>query len=426
MLASQAGMAQETLSLDSAVTRTIRENHGIAIARNNAEMARNNARPGVNGLLPTLSVGGNVNYTKNNTDQEFVTGQTQNVDGAQTVQSGANVTLSYNLFDGFSNWNSFQSAQSLEDAAIANKRLIIENTVVGVIGQYYDVARQSLNLEVSQEAVAISNERYQRAKLQKELGSGVTLNLLNAEVDLNRDSVSLRTALAELENAKRLLTTTMAEEPNTLFSVNTDVAFSTLRPLEDFKALALNQNSALVAARRNERASSLAWSATKGGYLPKVSLNGGYSYGRTDAEAGFLKYSQNLGWNAGVSLKWNLWDGQMTQTRVDNAKLQFENASRQVLNAEQQLKADIENAYTTYVNALYVVRTEERNVVTTQLNFTRTKESFVLGQVTNTTFREAQLNLMRTKAALNNAKFLAKLAEIRLFQLSGTLINDKN
>lgn len=86
--------------------------------------------------------------------------------------------------------------------------------------------------------------------------------------------------------------------------------------------------------------------------------------------------------------------------------------------------ADIENAYTTYVNALYAMRTEERNVETSQLNFERTKESFQLGQVTNTTFREAQVNLIQSKAAFTNAQFIAKLAEIRLLQLSGTLIQD--
>ncbi|TNE30917.1 MAG: TolC family protein [Bacteroidetes bacterium] len=425
LLATYSSKAQEFVSLDSAVSRAIRENHGIVIARNNTEIASNNARPGVSGLYPTLSVGGNLNYTNNNTDQEFVTGQTQNVDGAQTVQSGANVTLSYTLFDGMRNWNSYRQAQTLEDASMANRRLTIENTVVNVISQYYEVARQEQNLNVAKEAIAISLDRYERARLRKELGAGVTLDLLNAEVDLNRDSVTYRTTYTNLQNAKRNLTTLLALEPRTNFSVDTIVNFSILQPMEVFKNTAMDQNAALIAARRNQRANEFAVGAARSGYMPNLSVNGGYAYSRTDAEAGFLNYSQNLGWNAGLTLRWNLWDGQATQTRTDNAKLQVENSKRQTLNTEQQLMTDIENAYTTYVNALYVMRTEERNVATSQLNFDRTSESFSLGQVTNTTFREAQLNLIRSKAALLNARYTAKIAEIRLLQLSGNLIQDQ-
>lgn len=421
---SFTAQSQSYLSLDSAITRAIQENHGIAIARKNTEITSNNARPGVSGLYPTISAGAGANLTNNDSKIEFVSGDNQNVDNAQSIAANANITMSYVIFDGLRNWNSYRQAQSLEDASIASQRLTIENTLLNVISQYYEVARQTQNVEVANKAIAISLERYERAALSKELGAGVTLDLLNAEVDLNRDSVTYRTALTQLQNAKRNLTVLLATTPTTAFEVDTNVTFAALAPLQDFKTQALDQNSSLIAARRNQRASNYAVNAARGGYLPTLSLNGGYGYNRQDSESGFLVSSQTNGWNAGVSLNWNLWDGQVTQTRTDNARLQAEIANRQVVNTEQQLLTDIENAYTTYVNALYVMRTEERNVETSQLNFTRTEESFKLGQVTNTTFREAQLNFIQSKAALLDAKYLAKVAEVRLLQLSGILLSD--
>lgn len=412
------------MSLDSAVSRAIAQNHGIVIARNNSEIASNNARPAVNGLMPRITAGGNLNYTNNNSNQEFATGQTQEVDNAQSIASGANITLSYTIFDGLSNWNTYRQAQTLEDASIATQRLTVENTVLSVIGQYYEVARQSQNVNVAKQAIDISLDRYERAKLRKDLGAGVTLDLLNAEVDLNRDSVTYRTAHTQWLNAKRNLTVLLALDPTTNFEVDTTVEFSTLLPLEVFKTKAQDQNAALIVARRNERAASYGVSIARGDYMPTISLNGGYAINRQDAEAGFLNYSQTNGWNAGVSLTWNLWDFRAREVRNDNAELQLANSVRQTANTEQQLQTDIENAYTTYVNALYVMRTEERNVETSQLNFDRTKESFSLGQVTNTTFREAQVNLIRSKAAFLDAKYLAKVAEVRLLQLSGTLVTD--
>ncbi|KAB2808694.1 TolC family protein [Phaeocystidibacter luteus] len=423
-LAATSAFGQTQLTLDSAITRAVQENHGIAIARNNTSIASNNARPGVSGLYPTISATGGANITQNDTEIEFVTGEVQNVDAARTASTNANIGMSYVIFDGMRNWKSFRQAQTQEDASFAQQRLTVENTLVSVIAQYYEVARQTQNVQVAEEAIAISLDRYERAELRKELGAGVTLDLLNAEVDLNRDSVSYRTAYTQLQNAKRNLTVLLATNPSTDFEVDTTVEFASLLPLQDFKERALEQNASLVSARKNQRASEYAIGVASSGYWPTLSLNGGYGFNRQDAEAGFLVSNQATGWNAGLTLRWNLWDGQVTQTRTDNARLQAETARRQVLNTEQQLMTDIENAYNTYVNALYVMRTEERNVETSRLNFQRTRESFQLGQVTNTTFREAQLNFIRSQAALLDAKYLAKVAEIRLLQLSGILLNN--
>lgn len=426
--AQSMGLNQgEFLSLDSAITIAIKNNHGIAIARNNTQIAANNARPGVSGLYPTLTVNGGATLNNNDSEIEFVTGETQNVDGAQSLGTNANVTLSYTVFDGLRNWNAYRQAQTLEDAALANQRLTVENTLVSVIAQYYEVARQTQNFEIAQEAITISLDRYNRAELRKELGAGVTLDLLNAEVDLNRDSVNFRSAGTRLLNAKRTLSVLMGLNPTTDFTVETEVEFSSLLTSEQFKSKALQQNAALIAARRNQRASDYAVSAATGQlFSPVISVSGGYGFNRQDSEAGFLVSNQATGWNVGVNLRWNLWDGQASQTRRDNARLQAENARSQVLNTEQQLAADIENAYTTYVNALYILRTEERNLETSKLNFERTRESFALGQVTNTTYREAQLNYLRSEAALLDATYVAKVAEVRLLQLSGILLDDNS
>lgn len=424
LLLSGSAFGQGYMSLDSAVSRAIMENHGIVIARNNTEIASNNANPGMSGLLPTVTVNGGATLTSNDTEIEFVTGQNQNVTDAQTVSTNASITASYTLFDGLSNWNRYRQSQSLEDVAMANERLTVENTLVSVIAQYYEVARQTQNVEVALESIAISLDRYERSSARRELGGGVSLDLLNAEVDLNRDSVVYRTAFTQLQNAKRSLTALLALNPSTDFEVDTIVRFETLMTMEQFKTKALDQNAALIAARRNQVASDYALNAAQGGYLPSLSLNGGYGFNRQDAEAGFLVSNQTNGWNVGLTLRYNLFNGNVTRTQTDNARLMAETAQRQVQSTEQQLMTDIENAYTIYVNALFILRTEERNVETSTLNFTRTKESYNLGQVTNTTFREAQLNLIRSKAALLDAKYTAKVAEVRLLQLAGLLLKE--
>ena len=74
---------------------------------------------------------------------------------------------------------------------------------------------------------------------------------------------------------------------------------------------------------------------------------------------------------------------------------------------------------------MFVLKAQEKNVLTTQNNFDRTTERYKLGQVTSIEFRQAQINLINSKTAFNNAKFDAKLIELQLLQLSGDILNIK-
>ena len=104
-------------------------------------------------------------------------------------------------------------------------------------------------------------------------------------------------------------------------------------------------------------------------------------------------------------------------------KYQQELENQQLVEEEAKLflETDIINAYEAYQNSRYVLELEERNLVVAELNFSRTEELFNLGQVTNTQFREAQLNLIRAKNNISSAQYSAKLDEIELLRLSGRL-----
>ena len=76
-----------------------------------------------------------------------------------------------------------------------------------------------------------------------------------------------------------------------------------------------------------------------------------------------------------------------------------------------------------YQNKLSIYRLQEQNIKTSQNNFNRTQEKFKLGQVNSIEFRQAQLNLLNAELSRNRAKYLAKLAEFQLLQLSGELLS---
>ena len=84
------------------------------------------------------------------------------------------------------------------------------------------------------------------------------------------------------------------------------------------------------------------------------------------------------------------------------------------------------NGYDAYQNSRLVLDLETQNLEAAELNFQRSRDLYRLGQATGTQFREAQLNLIRSKNRLQTAKYNAKLNELTLLKLSGQLVGEES
>jgi outer membrane protein TolC len=232
--------------------------------------------------------------------------------------------------------------------------------------------------------------------------------------------------LTELNNAKRNLMVAVSLEPGIDFKVDTALFFQSGLVLDDLRNRALAQNSALAIARTNEKATTFAAKAAEGRYVPQLTVGGSYNYNTQNNEANFTRSLQIDGFGLTAGLRWDLYTGQQRQTAVRNAKLDLLNNQEALENTRKQILRDLENAYNTYINALYVMQKEERNVRTNKLNFARTQELFNLGQRNGTEFREAQLNLVQSESNYSNARYLAKIAEVELIRIAGMLLGEND
>lgn len=413
---------QNTLTLEEAVRTALEQNHGIAISENQKEQASNIARPGNAGLLPIVTATDNTSLNNSNTNIELASNDVIQRDGAKSTANTASVQLTYVLFNGLSNINKLRWFNELENIADVNLRLTIENTLLTVIASYYEVARLTEISRVNRQAITISLDRYNRAHLRSDLGSGSRIDLLNSEVNLNADSVAYYRTTTELENAKRNLMVAISAEPRTDFLVDTTLVFQDGLNLPDLERNALEQNSFLAIARLNERATQYEVKVAKGSYYPEITLGGAYNYNTQANEASFTRSLQIDGFGMNAGIRWNLFDAQRRETVLRNAKLTLESNQEIVEDTRKQIIRDLENAYNLYINSIYVMNKEARNTKTNLLNFKRTEELFNLGQLNGTQFREAQLNLAQSNANYSNARYLAKIAEIQVIRVAGLLL----
>ena len=416
--------AQEMITPERAVSLALENNHGIKLAKADIEIAENNADILNSGYLPTITGSAGANYNLDDTEVGFSDGTDRVLNGAESSSYNASVDLNYTLFDGLGRSYVYKQNKETKQLTELQARETIENTIVQLFTIYYNVAKLTENKDAVSQTLAISKDRLIRAEYQFEYGQSTKLESLNAEVDINNDSITVMNTAQELNNAKRDLNFVLGSAIPQDFTIKTDVAFNTLYKKEELLSRAKSNNVSILQVNKNIDINKLGVKSETSAYLPTVGLSGSYGWNKNNNNAAsFSSYSINTGLSAGVNLRWDLFDGGSTTTRVRNAKINLET---QNILKEQLLVSvvrDFNNAWEDYENKLSIYKLQERNIITSQNNFDRTQEKFKLGQANSIEFRQAQLNLLNAELSGNQAKYLAKIAEMQMLQICGELLN---
>jgi outer membrane protein TolC len=399
-------------------------NYGIKIANNAVEIADNNTNVLNSGFLPSLTANSGATYNLDNTEAIFSNGNVTNLNGAESSRYNASVNLNYTLFDGLGRRYNYKRLKEEKQLTELEARETIENTMLQLFTVYYNVAQLYQNTDAVRQTLTISKDRLKRAEYQFDYGQSTKLSVLNAQVDINNDSINYINLKQQLKNAKRDLNVILGNSFNANFEVDTLVNFVlNLNKADLFDKVKAN-NVSLLQVKKNLIINEYDIKTWKSDFLPTLGLTGSYGWNKNNNNAAsFLETSTNTGLSGGLNLSWNLFDGGSTMTRVRNAKINLENQQLQKERIIIDIERNFENAWDDYENKLIIFNVQEENIITSTNNFERTQEKFKLGQATSIEFRQAQLNLLNAELSRNQAKYDAKLAELIVLQLSGELLN---
>ena len=418
--------AQETtlLTKEEAVAETLQNNFGITIASNNLLIAENNKSILNSGFLPSLTGNAGANYNIEDQEVTFQDGRTNVVDGAETTRYNASLNFNYTLFDGLGRWYDYKRLKEQYNLSELQVRVTIENTLLQLFTVYYEVARITENVTVLEETFQNTKDRLTRAEYGFEYGQNNKLDVLNAEVDIVTDSINLMNSRQQLQNTKRDLSVVLNTNLERNFKVDTTVVFTDSLVLENFLQEADTNNVRLLQAEKNIKISDFNYRASKSVYLPTVGLTGSYGWNEGQfPSTSFASSNNTVGFAAGVSLSWSLFDGGRGITGVKNAKVEYANQELFRSQIVSEVKRDIANAKGDYENRYAIYQLQEKNVNTARNNYERSNERYKLGQITSLELRQAQINLLNAQTNKNLAKYQAKLAELQLLQLTGQLLN---
>lgn len=422
--ATTSSVAQEVLTKSEAVSIALENNFDIRAATNDLKISENSAKITNSGYLPNVSGTAGTSRTRTDSDLTFSDGSNTVNDGVKSSASNASVNLDYTIFDGFGRKYDYKKLQENYSISETQARSIMENTLVNLFVSYYEIARLTENELNQKETLDVSRERLLRAKYSFEFGQNSQLDILNAEVDYNTDSINYLTIVQQLKNEKRNLNLLLGRDVSVEFGVDTLLTFENDLRYQELAVSSKEKNASLKVEESLLRNSQYDIKVANSAIIPKIGLSSSYGWNNNQfAPGNFLSESTSTSLNVGANLTWNMFDGGRSNTQRQNAKLAMENQRINVERTELDLERQMQNAWTTYQTALFVMQAEQKNLQTNHHNFDRSEEQYGFGLITSIEFRQAQLNLLVANLNFNQAKYSAKIAELTLLQLSGTILD---
>jgi len=413
--------AQEVLTLEEAIRITLERNYDIRLVKNDLEIDKNNVNRANAGMLPVVT--GNLvqNNTIQNNSQTRESGQVVERNGAKGSSLNYGVGLNWTIFDGFAMFARYDQLQELQKLGEANLQQTILTRVADVTSVYYNLVQQQQQLKALDTAMVISRERVRTAQNRFEIGKASRLEVLNAQVDLNTDTTNILRQRELYQNTQTQLNELMARDVTTRFTVVDSITIDQQITMAQISEKALQQNPSLQAALISKRIAELDLKQVKANRLPTIALNSGYNLSRSESALGFTTLSTGRGFNYGVTASVPIFNGFLQRRSEQNANINISSAELEYERLNQSINSQLTSAFNTYQTSLSLVNLEEKNQQIAKRNLDITLEKFRIGSITPIEFREAQLNYVNATVRYSNAQYLAKLAEVSLKEISGTI-----
>ena len=417
---TKSAYSQERLTLKQAVEIALQNNFDIKLSSNNVDIAKTNVSRGLSAMLPTVTG----NFNRSNGLQNITQtrgGTTEKKNWAKNSNMSYGPIVNWQIFDGFGMFARYDQLKEFQKLGETTLQLTVQNTLTNVITNYYDLVQQQQQIRSLQTALEISRIRLKNSKSRYEIGKAAKLEVLAATVDLNTDTTNLLRQRDTYRNTKIRLNELLSRTLDTEFSVADTIIIQNNLKLAELQNTASTQNPTIQSAIINQRIANLNLKQVRSDRYPTVSVSTGYNFNKSTSQLGFATLSQSNGLNYGVSASVNIFSGFLQKKNERIASIEVMNSALQVQKTNLNISSQIASFYQTYTTNLELVNLEEQNLNVAKQNLDITLEKFRLGSVAPLEFREAQRNYINASARYSNAQFEAKLAEISLKQLTGSI-----
>lgn len=422
-------VAQDTLTLERAVEKTLQQNFSIQILQNTQEIARINNTWAHTGGIPLLRFTGSATHTfvsffDDPAEDALETKNTTNADYTQQNLS-TQIALQWTIFDGFSARIQKERLEQLEKLSGGNVQVLLETSVYATILAYYSVIVQKQKMQALSYIHGLSKDRYEYQKSLQELGVATTFEVLQAQNAWLQDSAQLVLQIANYRTAIRDLQYYMADTDDVSYvfpdsfepqhiQFNKD---ELLRRISTHNAEVQNKYVQIAILEQEQK-------LARSRFFPTLSFQSGVGYTYNSMDYGIVDPVQTDQQRvfAGLSLQYDIYSGGVRKRASQIAEIQTYIKTLELQDMLLRMYHEVEQEYELYTSrkVFYAVSREQYAAATLQYDLAQ--ERFSLGTISSFDFRTVQMQYLQAAVQIVEARYLNILSELTLFRLTGDII----
>jgi outer membrane protein len=430
---AQQNVASQPLSLSEAIQKGLSQNFDIQIEKRNIGIANNNNDWGQAGKYPNI----NLNATQGNVYNNIVNPAAFQQGTVLNNNIVPVLTLDFIIFDGFAVNITKQRLANLEAQAIGNTRIVVENTVQGIIRAYYNAVLANELIGILKQALDLSRDKYDYVLFKKSLGNAVTGDVLLEKSNYLTDSSAFINQQLIFRNSLRDLNLLMGEiDMNKTYELRDKLSFNdinyTLQELED-KMFATNANLQTLAVTQEILKNDI--DLRKGDRLPRIgiSLNSSYNVNRQDLSKAIFpdgrprdnNVARNLNIFGNLTFTMPIFNGGQINRSIQNAQILEQNGMTRIESLKNLLRRDLANNFDLYNLRKQQVRIAAENKIAAQTNLRLAEEKYRNGSINAFDYRILQENYLNIAFDEQQAIFNFIDANTTLLRLTGGITSDK-
>ena len=417
--------AQTELSLMDAIKIGMQENYDIQLSSKNKRISEINNNWANAGALPTI----NLSAKK----EEGLSDQTNNPTSfmpykLRSTAINGNANVSWTLFNGFAIRANKSKLRNLEEISSNNATLTIENTIQGIILQYYNCVLQKERLELLQKVVRLANNRLEYQQTKYDIGVSSKIDLLQIENAMLTDSSNLIMQELNYNNAIKNLNLTLGKEIETTWDFTDEIDTEIqLFSYENLKASTLADNTNIKNQYYNIQLAKQDIRLSKAVFYPLITVNSGAAYNESTYDIGELSNSmdntgESLNYFANFSVNFRLFDGGKLYSTLRKVKvqkeindLQYEKVKREVLH---QLSL-INNKYNSRISAFSL---NQKAFKIAETNYALATDKQNRGVINSFMLRDIEIAYINSGINAQQSAYNLMESKIALLKITGGII----
>jgi outer membrane protein TolC len=314
------------------------------------DRARAGLRAAEAGRSPTISASSRYTYGNSIFSPANSSGNSTNFSGnssssniSTTNSLSGTVGVDYNIFDSGVNDGTIAAAENNLRIAEATLNQVNQTIRLSIVSAYYSIQNADETIRIQRKAVENATRSLKDTKARERAGIGTKFDILQSEVSLANTKQDLLNAEASQLISRRELSRQINYPPTVEITAADKIApvAEWKLPLEESILLAVRNRAELDVSKLQREVARNNADVTLARLGPQVSL-----FTNFDVATSFVnRGTASAGYQVGVSLNWNLYDGGKAAAQVDQFKADQATAESKFEQSARQARFDVESAY---------------------------------------------------------------------------------